>query len=189
MPMNRFILCVSGDLTGVIKTARFKVPLSILKQAWDNIFFEYIDLTKSPSNQRLLSIMKELTALEVEKNIITQSLAVLKYKTNQRIVDNIKKLGYSFNSDEYTKSSKKLLSQFKTKDLRIQELKEELAKSESNAAKSNEEQELNYHALFAEFSKFQGYRLDPKDITVSEYIAILNSYQAETKQKTAHGRR
>jgi hypothetical protein len=50
-------------------------------------------------------------------------------------------------------------------------------------SKSEKSEANDYDAILSELSKYQGYRLDPKQITVSEFCAIVKRFKKDNKVK------
>lgn len=86
---------------------------------------------------------------------------------------------YDPESESYIRDLQLTITQSKTLVVRWNDLNTDIA----NATKEETNEANDYDGILSELSKYQGYRLDPKLITVSEFCAIVKRFKKENKVK------
>jgi hypothetical protein len=187
LPLDNFIkIASSGDLKHLVV---FGFPTKAqLVLAWDAILSEYLVLSNSPQQNFMLTCMKEITTLSNKIEIIQALVDHLALHYHEGMVINLKLLGFRFkynpeNKEQYHKDLQLTVTQSKSLLIRLEQKKKDL-----NLLRSKESgSDADYDSVLTELSKFQGYRLNPKDVTVSEFLAILKRFK-EANQPTRNGK-
>lgn len=184
----------TGDIRYLLKLKDYeelpeKYDKRALKEAWQEINFEYAELGLEDSENRLrFSIDKQIKRLEFEFEHIQMCLDFLQHGWDDEIVKLIK--GYPSFSSKYKLIKQKPLfpqleriqKQSKNYISRINMKKAEF-KALNPDNKNTKKQTLA--EIAAILSKHVGYHLDTKKITVIEWQGIINNYTTAIE----HGRR
>lgn len=185
LPLYKFIQCLeSGDHTNLSRFNFLKFRFKFLKILFDNIFFDYLDLVKDSKVLQTLALTKEKILCESKYNLVYNVLNCI-YKSESLdtvipLVDKLKKMGFRYkfeylDRDSFTKDLMKIGTSLKTLKLRIDDIKKDLdnlQKPDGGATTKN-----SFDTILVDLSKHQGYRIDPKKVTVSEFAATLNRYK------------
>lgn len=152
-----------------------------LDKVWEKILNEYIELTGSEKQTQMLSLMKEVAFLGNKIFLIKSVEYSLRIQYSEELVLQLKKLGFNINLnvknyDQYNKQLDILLTRLKS-TINIYETKSNELKELQKVDESDKDLESQYLGWLTDLSKFQGYRLDPKEITVIEFISIMESYK------------
>lgn len=180
IPLYNFIKIVcESDLKWL--TISGKPTDQELGEAWDKIFSEYNEISDSQQGNYLIGLLREYYAIKGKIEIIQAIVDVLAKGRNDQLVDALHKAGYRFpfNANDpaaYRKDLERTVSQAKTMVIRFQQLHDDLEKMQNESGKTNPS---DYDMILSELSKYQGYRLDPKQITVSEFCAIVKRFKAK----------
>lgn len=169
MPLWNFVQCVVyKDLAAL---GSHDNPEAI----WEAIFNEYIDLTKSTKSSQLLRLYCEISQLEGKHTILLTILAQLAIKRTEGLIELLQKdMGYRYSYSEATFDAdiKRTLTQSKNDILQLQLKRGELEKL--SKAPQKELTEADFDDDLAEISKYQGIHYKMKDITVTEYVTLIN---------------
>lgn len=183
LPMSIFIDCLASmDLRLLLKPRSKNARPEELSKAWDNIFYEYIDLVRDPDQMYALGLMRDIALLESELNLTSYMVTYLSITYSKEIEDSLKRMGYriAFKANDPTHNTKELERLIKQRKLRIlmmTQKKKLLEDHQEKQKKGSKTDKSDYDKVLAELSAFQGYRLDMKMMSVSEYVAISNRYK------------
>jgi len=164
-----------------------------LGQVWEKILNEYIELTGNEKQTQMLAVMKEVAFLGNKIFLIKSIEYSLRVQYSEDLVGQLKKNGFNIsldvkNYEQYNKQLDLLLTRLKS-TISIYESKAQELKDMQEIKESDRDLESQYTGWLADLSKFQGYRLDPKEITVTEFASILDSFKkASSKNKTENGK-
>lgn len=176
LPLIVFIkVLIDGNLKRLVKFGVFSD--SALQVIWNAIFQEYMALTKNDAHTHLFNAVKEYTVLRNKIVIAEALLQVLAFKRSQAVIDALKKLGisYAFKDSSFEADFKQAVGKLKSWVFRAEKLYKDL----QDQPESEELSESAFSEQLAELGAFQGYRLDIKKITVTEYVAVLNRYKKQ----------
>lgn len=183
LPMVRFIACVSGeDFKPLHKPGSPPATPEQLAKAWDLIFYEYVDLVKDPDQLYALGLMRDIAVLESDLRLTAAMITFLSMRFSEEVQASLRKMGYRCSLKEgdhghNTNELERLIKQRKARILTLSQRKNQLETHQSKQKKQGKSEPADYDKILTELSAFQGYRLDPAYITVSEYVAISNRYK------------
>lgn len=163
-----------------------------LDNIWENIFNEYSELSQDKQGQAVLGMIKNLTVLNGKIWVIEQYLSLLTsvskigdVKNYQTAINDLKSMGFNFQWLNITldEDISKTRSSMKRIVLERNEAAQEWQNTNQNEQKSATEND--YDSLLGELSKFQGYYIDKKLITVAEFISYINRFNLANSPKNA----
>lgn len=192
LPLNRFIDClIDNDLKSLVISG---VPSEQqLISAWENIYIEYISLNQSAESLYSIGIQKEVTLISDEISRVEEILYLLSPQMlpfcngrENELVQILREYGYKQSFDfttDYSRTINAIRSRLNPKKLRLDSRLNEMAeyvKSKSTGKPSRSVFDTNLIRM----SRFQGYAIRAKDITVSEYVMIFKDCITESKKES-----
>ena len=183
-PLDAFIdALVNGNHYRLVKYGTAKKE--DIEQAWTYLFYEYCDLSGSKTYRHLFTINKEIGALHSRLLSVRLCLKVLSIHPEYQCVALLKKNGYTceFNPEDpkqYAKDLETITKKSKTIEIALKEKEHEYEKHVQEYG-GKEATENDFTKALVELSAFMGFRINPREITVSEYLAIRQKYEKEAK--------
>lgn len=184
LPLNIFIDCIiDGNLNGLV--IRGSIDKEVLASAWLNIYYEYISINHSSETEYIHKLQVDVSLLNDEIQNVETCLLYLSPEyinlcngRHEEVIDLLKYYGYRQTIDINTDYSKVLIgiqNQLAPKKMRrdgkAKELDEYIkAKSKDKVTRSH------FDSILIRLSRFQGYHVRAKDVTVVEYIMLLKDY-------------
>lgn len=181
LPLSRFIRCAcDGDLKALARLPI--VPQTILRHTWARISEEYAKLSASPEYEKSFALSKEIAREQSKLSTIKLCLYILSIKHSKQCVECLVKLGYTLpsgtnNPAALRKALQRIAKSAGMINLELQNKRKQYQKMLSGTrpmAKNNFTQAL------ATLSKYMGFRINPKEITVEEYLTMQNQMNKET---------
>lgn len=184
LPLDIFIDClIDGNLNRLVIIGQTDGPRLAL--AWGNIYYEYIDQSQSPESQYIYKLQTDVTLLNDEIQNVETCLLYLSPEfidlcngRHDELIDLLKYYGYKQTIDITTDYSKVLIgiqNQLAPKKMRRDTKQKEL--NDYIEAKSKDKINRGYFDnILIKLSRFQGYHVRAKDITVSEFNILLKDY-------------
>lgn len=175
LPLSNFIdILISGNLKRLIVFGWAKPKT--LGSVWDKIFQDYTEMTQDSNHKHLLSTVKEYTQLINKIEIVQMLITSLAKRRHLGIIQALKKFGFHhpFTPKSMESDIKLVIAKVKSWVFRANKLYEELNKPENT---QNQLKRSDFSDLLAELGNFQGYHIDPRKTTVSEYVAVLNRFK------------
>ena len=144
-------------------------PDEELREIWERLYEEYAELSGNKAYSNTVSLIQRISVLEAKLQ-----LAVIGIND----MDMLNRLGYKGEINSLTGKIQKdaLILQQKQKEL-------EQVSSEKRQLK-----EADFTAWIVQVSKYMGYRIDRKKITVSEFIEMNKQMEKEMESLRKHGR-
>ena len=178
LTMDLFIEClVNKNYKVLIKEG--KTSSARLRKTWILIWSEFLELQNSDSYIMILDALKDyhkwrsiISACEVE-------LYVLKIGYTKDAAEVLRRAGIDANYE--TEDKEEYIKILQVTGERIKALQMKVMTAEQNYRNLTEETmqkeltEMDFEDIFVQISKFMGYNVRTKDLTVSEYIAILRT--------------
>jgi hypothetical protein len=160
------------------------VPKSTLVDAYESIFDEYLKESNEEGYIILLNKLKDVAMLRNKGRLAGTTLAVLRMKYNGSLVEVLRMLGYRYSFDftdkeKYYFDLEKVAKEVK----KIADLIKGLEEEHKKKAKK-EVAEGDFDGILGQLSKFQGYRIDKKEVTVREFLEIFKNFKRENKPKS-----
>lgn len=179
LPLWNFIQVVTtGTLTPLIISG---MPTDAeLSEAWNDIFTDYCDMTTSKNQTYVLQLVREIKGIELQITIINTCIERLKLSYLPEVCDILREYGFNYEYTPDTMLNDILSTVAEGSYLSVQlgvkrsEYDKYLASQESQNATEND-----YDEILSELSKFQGYHLRSKDLSVSEYVSIFNRFKKQ----------
>lgn len=178
LPLWNFIkIVITGDLTYLGDGTPEQ-----LQEAWANIFMEYCDIFPSKNSIYVCQLTSEIEHLRTKLEVIQ---AIIDALSIQYIPDLVLELidygfNYPFTPETMLEDLQGVIAESKMfvvqKGVKEGEYKRFLESQKGDPAK-----ESDYDEILSELSKFQGYHLKSKDLSVSEFVAIFNRYNKQAK--------
>ena len=181
-PLSIFIDCsVDRDYKKLIRYGHASQEQLI--RAWESIYSEYAELTGGQSYKLLMNLSKDIGYLETKHLIVSLCLKVLTHRPDPKVIQTLRNYGYKyeFNPDEPEKYSKALDDIVKRSGgikFAIDQKRAELEKNRSKIV-SKEVTRDHFDKMLAAISKHMGFRVDPKNTTVSEFCAYRYNFEKE----------
>lgn len=153
-----------------------------LQNAWTEIISEYSSLIKNEKSGYLFDLAKQISLLEKNIQQVDKTTHFLHYRYDSEIAEQLRGMGYSicaeYGTEEYFAELDLINSLATTMVFDLGELEEEY-KRLNNTATGAKQSEEDLHITIAGLSKYQGYRINPKETTVLEFTSIFNLYLKE----------
>lgn len=175
LPLSRFInILIDGNVSELIIWGW--ADHRTLRSVWDKLFQEYTEMSQDSTHQHLLTTVKEYTQLINKIEIVQILITSLAKRRHLGIIQALKKFGFHqpFTPVSMEKDIKSVIAKVKSWVFRANKLYEELKSTENT---KNEVKRSDFSDLLAELGHFQGYHIDPRKTTVSEYVAVLNRFK------------
>jgi hypothetical protein len=152
-----------------------------LTEAWESIFSEFTTLSDNKQSNYLLSLLREYYSIPNKIVIIETIVQALSERYDPELIRLLRSMGFRHKYEPETMAMDLQLTVTQSKSLvvRWNDLNTDLEK----VGKSEKSEANDYDAILSELSKYQGYRLDPKQITVSEFCAIVKRFKKDNKVK------
>lgn len=182
LPLAIFIDClINKNLRRLTKSGN--PSQKELTAAWDQIYSEYCDLSGSPQFKLYMLLNKEIGVLRSKILSIRCYLEVLRYRPSDKAISQLRAYGYAYGFDfedkvSYLKDLTQVANKTKTVELAL-ELKTRQLDKLNAELKGEPLTEATFTDIITALSKYIGYRIDPKEITVSEFASIRKMYDQE----------
>jgi len=185
-PLDIFIDCfVNKNLMRLVKFG--KASAKQINEAWEDLFTDYCELLRLPQYTRMVSLTKEIGSLQSKMLCINLCIRVLSLRYSYKCVQVLKRFGYNYkfsitDPEGYRKDLETVIKKSKSSELALDRALNEykaLFQKSSNEAPSQDVFQNN----LIELSKFMGFRINPKEITVAEYVAIIKRREKEIELK------
>jgi len=156
-----------------------------LTEVYQNIADEYLNAIGEFDDRKVqMEIEREILQLRTEYMTIRNCVFSLKLKYDPEIAYVLEEFGYSIDENQEMEpqferimhQASNLITQYSIEEKNLEFEKEKLSNT------NGEKKSSIYDSLII-LGKFQGYRLDPKKITVSEYLGIRKSLADANKNK------
>lgn len=191
LPLDKFINCyVDGDLSSLIIDG--ECTPDQLSDQWEEILLEYVELSASAESLYSIRLQAEINLINDKVNRVQEILFMLSPAMlpllggrETELVDMLRYYGFkqsiNFKSD-YTRVLSAIetrLAPFKTRlESRINEYNDYL-KSQTSDKPSRKIFDTNLIRM----SRFQGYSIRAKDISVAEYVIIFKECNSANSKK------
>lgn len=191
LPLDRFIDClIDNDLSRLV--IKGEVNQSILQHTWDEINIEYIELNQSNDSIYSLGLQKDIALLSdeiqrVEEVLFLLSPAMRPYCLGyeNELVGFLRYYGYKqvidFNSD-YSRVLIAIQNKLNPKKLRLDSRIQELTNYLESKSTGKADRKL-FETNLIRMSRFQGYAIRAKDITVTEYVIIFRECISQNEKE------
>lgn len=159
-----------------------------LETIWDDIFMNYIELSNDNRSSAIFSLVKEITILRQNINIINDAMYVLsrtaKLEDHKDTISILKKTAgvyFTFSKDTIQDDIKKTFNHCKRMLVDLDILMGEYKKLSSD--ESQKATEFDYVEQIIALEKYMGISIDTKTTTVAKYIGYVNALKKEADGK------
>lgn len=180
LPMSVFIdIIESGNYTLLSKNGKWKEGEAI--EIWNKIIQEYNEITESEGQKHVIQLLRFISLMDLKIRTISNCLFSLKLNFNSDIADAVSYLGIRSKITRINRfqAIKRAESELKRMVASMEEKRKELELIEKK--NSNSDSSSNFQSVLLDLSKFQGYRIDAKDVTVFEFCLLLNKFKKHIK--------
>lgn len=184
-PLDVFFDClVDGKLERLVKFG--KATQKELAEAWEKIWFEYCDLTGNPEYRNMLTLIRDVSYLENKMLTIRLCLQKIIHTPDEKCISILVKYGYRQKFDhsdpvKFYQDIQMVINQSKTIEIEILQKRKEIEKQKE--VKHGKITAGYFDQMLLTMSKYMGYRLDRKILTVSEYALIVKMMEVEIKKQ------
>lgn len=184
LPLYNFIrMVVESDYRFILKKP-FKEQKDInLSEKWEIVFEEYTVLTGNVSNKALFSLLKDIYGLEIKLRLTYSCIDYLTQWFNQDLCDVLKSMGYDgeFTIETMEKDLRNTFAEAKRLTLQLRD-----NETDYNATGKNDKEPTakDFQSLLVHLSKFVGFKLDSKNLTVAEFVSFLDEYNNFNKPQS-----
>jgi len=190
LPLSRFIRCdVDGDYSALIIESDGPVDGETLKEAWQAIHQEYLDISGAAQDNYLLSLQTEINRLFIKRLCIVETVALSRKYRYDDAIKLLQGYGYRFPFDPndpeaYHKDLDRVLTRSNTLVVEMEQKQSQLEalKPKGDGAKVTRGY---YDQWLVALSKFSGYHINEDVTTVSRFVTILKSYITHCDQLKA----
>lgn len=192
LPLDKFINClIDGDKSQLV--IKGSASDDQLIEAWNLIYIEYIQLNQSNESLYVIRMESEIALLNDEINRVSEIIYLLTPEMvpfcdgrENELLAILHYYGYrqtiNFNSD-YSKVLIGIQSKLAPKKLRLQSRLNELG-DYKKAQQTGKPDRSIFEKNLIRMSRFMGYPLRAKEITVAEYVMIFKDcFSANENQK------
>lgn len=177
LTLEKFIACLTeGDYKQLIaRKGLIPVKPEELKAKWLDIYQEFNETGQSAEGAAYLSLMRQRYSLKYRLELIETVIVSLTYGFNAELADSLRFLGIKvkIRKESLMEDLKRATTAAKSIVGQIVKLDKAIEPYVSGDGMSRSD----FDEMLSVLSKFQGYRLDPKEITVLEYVNILKIFK------------
>lgn len=186
LPLYNFIkIVVHDDLNFLYSERRTVFNRNIdLQPLWADIFAEYSTISNNTQSKHVFALTKEITVINHKLDIIQRAVNHLAKPGNYdvRLCDMLRRMGfmYKYNPDSLMNDLKLTISSAKRLVIRKQEAEDDYAKLNVSDKKVTED---DFYGLVRQLSRFNGFPIDVKKTTVTEFVKDINAFNVENAPK------
>lgn len=180
---NYIKVCVTNDLSWLVIAG--KPTKEQLADAWHEITEQYQFLSSEDvSGDYLLNLLIDISTLDERLRVVYNIVNFLFIKRSDELISILQdEYGYPFTYSEesYEADLKATLAYASANKVSLDLAEAELKKyKEANKAPT----EFDYDSIVTLLSKYQGYPINEKEVTVTKFISIMNRYKNENTNKS-----
>lgn len=156
-----------------------EVSDEVLKDAWDALYLQYIEIVGGEDVQERIKLIKEITLLSCKIERAEALMEVLQIAPNEALFDQLYMLGYSLPSMPFNENSmkvlfKRLTAEMKREVVLIHNMSERLEKEAGDAKKMTEQ---DFYNLIVEISDCFKVVLKESETSVMAFATYLAKYK------------
>jgi hypothetical protein len=187
LPLNIFIACIcDADFSGLVIKGKPKPEL--LAKAWDEILDEYLFSVSDTKDKYLMNLTRDIYLLQYDITRVAAIQKYLFYRYKKEFVDELILMGVV--TSQVPEDTDKLIAWFNqiTGCLKrwinlLEQKKAELKKNQPEGAGAMDRKYFN--DTLTNLSRFVGYHLSEKELTVGRYISVLQQCREQIKKAEA----
>lgn len=184
LPLYNFIkIVVHDDLNWLYSEDKSILTHSIdLQPVWETIFAEYTTISNNTQSKHVFALTKEIALINNKLFIIQNTVNYLAKVYDVRLCDMLRRMGfrYKFTPETLEKDLKLTVSSAKSMVIRMQEAEADYNKLNNSDKKVTED---DFYGLVREIARFNGFPIDAKRTTVTEFVSDIKAFNAVNKPK------
>ena len=152
-----------------------KVDVNALALVWSNLMVQYMDaVSHREQPQNIIELQKAILEMSIEYNNIKTLCYCCSVLFDPKYIDELNSYGFD------VKAKKDLIDVERS----IRTLQTEIREKEFYLSKLmvNSGEPISFEKALDRLSKYAGYRLNPREITVKEWIAIEDNFIEDVKR-------
>lgn len=142
---------------------------------WDDILAEYSELSGDVTLSKVFNLTKQITYLTNRLNIIQLILNQLSLKRNEELVAELVKMGFRLPFTDLENDLQRVVTLARSDNIKLKKFISEYEDLKSQPTKAGTE--FDWDENLRELSKYQGYPINKRETTVSEFLAIEKGYK------------
>lgn len=186
-PLAVFIECViDHNYQSLVKSGT--ATEEQISEAWQLIYSEYSDLVGGETYKLLLNLSREIGYLETKLLSIGLCLKVMTFRPDPVCIRTLESYGYRYDwtsKDKYMDNIAEIANKTAGIQLSIERKRRELEKKSSTVG-SKQVTRQTFETMIAAISKHMGFRIDPKEVTVSEFVSYRKNFEGEIEAMKKH---
>jgi hypothetical protein len=184
-PLDVFIdVLVNKNMPRLVRTG--KATPKEIDSAWQKLWFEYCDLSGSPEYRQLFGLIKEVGYLEGKLMSIRLAIQSISSSQSNGCINILHNYGYRYafeksKPDEFEKDIQRVIEKSKTIELLIKAGRAQIDKINEKAQGESVKEDW-FEDTLTVLSKYMGYRINRKVITVSEFVRMKKMFEMEAER-------
>ena len=186
LTLDRFIHCFKGGDLSVL-VIEGNADLNTLSSVWNDIYLEFVDLMSTGETEYVMDLRRRINIASIEIEEIESILFCLSFKPYPKLIDKLKDHGYYnefniANPEEYMESLKAVEQSLGSKRFQLeQDIKELKGYVEQQM---NKEMDMDFFDFMViRLSKYFGFMIDEKTVTVSKFVRMIKEFAKNNKPK------
>ena len=187
LPLERFINCiVDHDYNSLVIKGKH-TPEELAAQ-WEQIYAEYSELSGNIVYSNYVDLMKDYVRSLYQLQVLIGALSVLSLKYDPEMVKALRTVGFNEPLPEddievFLSSMDKLSRKIGSVNLMVKNTRAKV-EAEQKKMKSKQMTRQDFLGVISGVTKFMQFRIDPKVVTVAEFVA----YQKDLEEVVKHNR-
>lgn len=188
LKLYKFIKVICDDDLGTLRKHPFISRAMVLK-AWSMISKEYSVLSGDIAYQTSLKLYKDIAREEGKLLLVISCLGVLTRRYSESCIRKLVDLGYNYKFDSnipesYQNDIEKVSKNIRMVKIELARKRIEFDKYRSGERRTKKE---DFVLSLLKLSKFMGYRINEKVVTVAEYILMSRQYREHVESLIKDG--
>ncbi|WP_430897627.1 MULTISPECIES: hypothetical protein [unclassified Paraflavitalea] len=161
--------------------------LNTLSSVWNDIYLEFVDLMSTGETEYVMELRRRINIASIEIEEIESILFCLSFKPYPKLINKLRDHGYYnefdiVNPEQYMESLKAVEQSLASKRFQLeQDLKELKGYVEQQM---NKEMDMEFFdSMVIRLSKYFGFMIDEKTVTVSKFVRMIKEFTKNSKPK------
>jgi len=184
LPLYNFIKIVVYDRLESLYSEKKYMFLkeADLEAVWQSIYEEYNSLSGNSKHNHIFSLVREIAVLSHRLQVIQSAIDFLSTDFDEKVCQLLRKMGFKFNykPDTMARDLKLTVSTAKQLLIKKQDAEKELNDLNKDSQKITEKE---YNAQITRISKYMGFKINPKETSVLDFVNYQEAYYQDSKIK------
>lgn len=181
-PLAAFITCLC-DHTYTVLIKYGRATRDDLSRAWESIYSEYSDISGNPTSKILISLSKDIAYHDAKLRSVGLCLKVLQHHADPNCIRVLRSYGYNYafdisNPRQYARDIEAVAARTGNIVMTLK-LKKAEYERESEKVTGKPMTRLDWDKILAVLFEHYHARINPHEVTVSEFVALRKRYEAE----------